>query len=296
VPWAEKDVPSPAAGAAAVFAYVEKMSGRWGEGRYDLALLALHALFDSETVPTSDRVRAALRASELHSALKERGESVKILERALSIKDITKGERGKLSLQRVTALMTDEKYQEVYTASHLDKASAALLEALRFAGATEGERYAAVRKMTAGYLAAGECEKCIAFAEARLKDVQIDAKHQAYVYITIARAWMKMKNWQEALSAFSAAHRTFNDDRDREFRRAILVSEAEAAEQAKDYVRAVACWTSIIPVYGRIEEKDYIARAKANVARLQPLARKNNRISAGSLDDDDSKEPISLDE
>ena len=44
-----------------------------------------------------------------------------------------------------------------------------------------------------------------------------------------------------------------------------------------------------------MEQKDLINNAKRNVVRLQPLARKNNRISVGTLDDDD-KEGISLDE
>lgn len=36
--------------------------------------------------------------------------------------------------------------------------------------------------------------------------------------------------------------------------------------------------------------------AKANVRRLQPLARKGNKIEMGALNDDDKGESISLDE
>ena len=60
-------------------------------------------------------------------------------------------------------------------------------------------------------------------------------------------------------------------------------------------MRAVHCWTDIIPTYDSQEEKDLINNAKRNVIRLQPLARKNNKISMGSLEDDD-KEGISLNE
>ena len=65
---------------------------------------------------------------------------------------------------------------------------------------------------------------------------------------------------------------------------------------AKDYNRAVACWTDIIPTYDSQEEKSQINDAKRNVGRLSALARKNSKISMGSLDDDDAGEPISLDD
>ena len=65
---------------------------------------------------------------------------------------------------------------------------------------------------------------------------------------------------------------------------------------AKDYNRSVACWTDSIPTYDSQEEKSQINAAKRNVARLSAIARKNNKISMGSLDDDDSAETISLDE
>ena len=98
------------------------------------------------------------------------------------------------------------------------------------------------------------------------------------------------------MKAFKEAHRAYNNDGDKNFRRKILVSEAKAAEMAKDYNRAVACWTDIIPTYDSQEEKSQINAAKRNVARLSAIARKNNKISMGSLDDDDSAETISLDE
>ena len=293
-------VPKPSAGAKAVFDYAEKMSfrkGSWmrGEGRFDLALAALEGLYKDKATATPDRVRAAMRISSLYSALKERPAAIAVLEDALAIRDITNVDRGKLYLKCVNVMMTDEKYQEKYAVKHLDRASKALEDALKFSGASEEERAGAIMKMASGYLAAGEYEKCIEFAAARLKDTKIHPAHQAYIQITVGNAWKGKKDWGKALKAFDEAHRVFNNDKDSEFRRTILLTEAEAAEKAKDYVRAVHCWTDIIPTYDPVEQKDRINNAKRNVIRLQPLARKNSNISTGSLEDDD-REKISLDE
>ena len=150
--------------------------------------------------------------------------------------------------------------------------------------------------MCRGYLGAKAYEKCVDYAEARMKDTRILPAHQADLFITVGEALNYLEEWERALKAFKEAHRAHNNDGDKNFRRKILVSEAKAAEMAKDYNRAVACWTDIIPTYDSQEEKSQINAAKRNVARLSAIARKNNKISMGSLDDDDSAETISLDE
>ena len=294
-------VPKPSAGAKAIFAYVEKMAGQdggWqhGEGRYDLALAALEGLFKDATAATPDRVRAAMRIASLHSELQERPAAVAALEQALKIKDITNAERGKLLLKRVGALMSNEKFEENYTVGQLDVASAAIAEALKFPGAKEEERAAAIYKMTRGYLQAKAYEKCIAYAEARVADTKLSAGHQTDLFITIGEAYNYMEEWEKALKAFKEAHRAYNNDKDARFRQKILISEAKAAEMLKDYNHAVYCWTELIPTYDPSEQKDQLNYAKGNVVRLQPLARKNSKISMGSLEDDDDKEGISLDE
>ena len=167
-------VPKPSAGAKEVFDYVKKMageSGGWqhGEGRYDLAIAALDGLLADTGTATPDRVKAAMRKSELHSAMQERREAVAAVETALQIKDITNAERGKLLLLRVKALMTNEKF----TVKQLDEASVAIAAALKFSGATEEERFGAIYKMCRGYLGAKAYEKCVEYAVARMKDTKI---------------------------------------------------------------------------------------------------------------------------
>ena len=129
-----------------------------------------------------------------------------------------------------------------------------------------------------------------------MKDTRILPAHQADLCITMGEALNYLEEWERALKAFKEAHRAYNNDGDKNFRRKILISEAKAAEMAKDYSRALACWTDIIPTYDSQDEKSQIKDAQRNVARLSAIARKNNKISMGSLDDDDSAETISLDE
>ena len=296
-----KSVPKPSAGAKAIMAYADRMGGKdplglnRGQCRFDLALAALEGLLDDARAKASDRVRAAYRIAELHSVLKERPKALAALDKALAIKAISTAERGRLLLRRVKAQMTDEVFQEIYTAEHLDEAAKALTAALKYSGATEDERYGAIMRMASGYLAAQEYQRCIAFAEARLNDTRIDPAHRAYLHIEIAAAWKGLKEWQKALKSYDEAHRAFNNDKDANFRRKILLPEAEAAEQAKDYVRAVHCWTDLMPTYNE-EEKDLYNRAKRNVLRLQPLARKDSKPVTGSMDDEDGLDGISLDE
>lgn len=296
-----KSVPPKGSTPKAIFAFADKHSGNGsrfgsGTGRFDLAIAALENLYKDPKADAHERAVAAIRASRLHSAICERPAAVKAVETVLPEKSLKGADRGKLLLQRVNAMMSDEKFEEKYTVRQLDVASSAIAEALKFPGASEDERAAAVQKMTDGYLAAGDAEKCIEYAFARMKDVRIDPAHLAYLYITVAEAYKKLENWKDALKAFSDAHRAFNNDKDKSFRRRILISEAEAAEKDKDYVRALNCWIEMVPTYDSTEEQDKIKAAQAQVARLSPLARKANKVNVGSLDDDDSSDPISLDE
>ena len=149
--------------------------------------------------------------------------------------------------------------------------------------------------MTDGYLAAGESQKSIDFAVARMEDTKIAPEHQAFLLITVGNAWKAQSEWEKAVKAFRRAHAAYNNDKDHGFRRRILITEAEAAERAKDYNLAVHCWTELIPTYN--EEKDKRIRAISQIKRLQSLARKSSKMDMGSLDNDDGKEDdISLDE
>lgn len=283
-------VPKASAGATAVFKYADSCGPR-----YDLALEALYNLFrDAKSAP-SDRATAAVRIAGLHAEMRERSQAVKVLEDALAVRGVTSEDRGKLCLKRVNVMMTDEKFEEKYTAAHLEKAAQCLEMALKFPGMDETERYDVIRKLADGYLAANQFETCVSFATARLADTKLNSAHQADVLITVARAWMGLKAWDKAMKAFKDAHLAFNNDKDKAFRRKILLFEADAAEKAKDYNRAVWCWMELIPTYSE-EEKDWAKRARGHVKRLQPLARKNSKVDVGTLNDDDSSDAISLDE
>ena len=291
-----QQVPKASAGAKAIFDYVVKVAGEEGsvhkgEGRYDLALAALKGLREDAAAATPDRARAALWASTLHSEMQERPAALAVLDEALKIRDLASAERGTLLLRRVKAMMTDEKFEEKYTPAQLDAASAALDEALKLPGIAEAERGEAVCRMARGYLAAKAYETCIAYAEARLKDTKIAADRQAALQISIAEAAACRQDWQRSLAAYKEAHRLLPRI-DVIYWRSIVVAEARVAEKAKDYERAVFCWMEIIPTYDPTVEGRAIHSVKQNVARLQPLVRKNLKAD---ISDDDAPS-LSLDE
>ena len=290
-------VPKASAGATAIFDYVIKVAGEEGsvhkgENRYDLALAALKGLSEDASAAASDRVRAALWMSTLHSEMQERAAALAVLDEALKVGEVTGAERGKLLLRRVKAMMTDERFEEKYTAAQLDAASAALDEALKVPGVGEAERSEAICRMARGYLAAKEYGKCIGYAEARLKDTKLPADRQAALQISIAEAAAYQQDWGRSLKAYKEAHRLLPKI-DVIYWRSVVVAEARVAERAKDYERAVFCWMEIIPTYDPTVEGRAIHSVKQQVARLQPLARKAFKADTS---DDDEAPPLSLDE
>ena len=270
-------------------------NGKRNAGRWDLAIAAYENLYRDDKAEPVERAKAAIEASRLHSALQERAASLKALDVVAELKSMPGAWRCKLLLQRVNALTTDEQFEERYTAKQLDEASAMLAAALRLPGAKEEERAAAVQKMAKAYLAAGEYDKCVAYVEKTVGEVKLASFHLAYLYITVGNALKRQEKWEEALKAYSEAHRQRNNEKDVSFLRAIMITEAETAEQAKEYQRAVNCWMALIPTYSD-EEKDKKKYAERNATRLQPLARKANKLNVGSLDDDDELQSIKLDE
>ena len=71
--------------------------------------------------------------------------------------------------------------------------------------------------------------------------------------------------------------------------------EAEAAEKAKDYVRASTCLQRLMTVCGG-DLKSYKKRLEGRVKHLQALINKTQKVKVGSMDDDDAVDDISLDE
>ena len=289
-----KTVPKPSAGARAVLDFAEKAAA---DHRHDLALAALEGFAADAAAETSDRVRVALRACDLRLELRERGQAVAAVERALALKGLSGFERAKLSLKRVTALMTEAKYQEAFTVEHLDRVEKALAEALRLPGASEEERFAAIERLTDDYLTVKEYAKCQAFAAARLGDTKLSGAHQAQLHIFCGKAWRGLEQWEKAMKSFKEAHRANNNEKDAAFLLQILDPEAVVAEKLKDYVHAVNCWLALTKLYDELTEMHRIRRAQKNAERLQELIKKDGgaKIKVGSMDDD-SSDAISLDE
>ena len=285
-------VPTAADGAAAVFAYAEKASR--SEWRDDLALEALGRLLKDGKTTCEDFVKATLRVAEIRLGLLDRGAALAALDAALARRDVVGADRGKLLLARVTALTTNVKCMEKFTDAQLAEATKAVLQALKQPGLSEKDRYEAIASTVRAHVSGGAVAQGEAFFEARLKDTKLDDNHQSDVYATLAEGWRLVREWKKALRDYAEAHRLRKSARDKNFLRRVLPGEAEAAEKAKDYVRASTCWQRLIPLYGG-EEADYKKRAQRNVQRLQPLVSKTNRISADVMESDDAVDGISLD-
>ena len=296
-----QEIPQKGADPKAFFAYADKCDGRgvpgsMGNRRFDLAVKALENLYGDESADLGARADAAIRAAGFFCTMNERKNALAALDQVLAAPKLATRERSKLKLARTSALLADVKFEERFTRAQLEEAAASAEEALKGGGATERQRSETVCKLVRGYLSAQEYDRCVEYADARLKDTSLDRDGRTDLHFFVARAHMYKEDWPKALKAFDETHRAHNDDKDKIFRRKVLPFEAIAAEKDKDYERAVNCLTELIPTYDPEEGKQYIKELKDRILKLQPLARKSTKITMGTLDDDDSKESISLDE
>ena len=262
--------------------------------REELALQAAEKLVADESAPVSERVKSALAASVMRSELLDRPAAVKVLDKLLACPQCSQAERGRLLLAKVNALMTEVVFEEAFTRKQLDEAVATLKRALRMPGVLEKERYEAIQRMADGYLAAGEWQAAIDFAEGRLADTNLSNANRAWIEIAIAAGWKGLKEWKKACQAYRKAHVFYDNDKDGNFLRKICWVEAEAAERCEDWILAQRCYTLLVPCYSSEEASDR-NRAIEKAERMTELVRKTQKIAPGSMSDDDAAD-ISLDE
>ena len=263
-------------------------------GSDELVLQAAEALVADESAPISKRVKSALAASAMRSELLDRAAAVKVLDRMLACPQCSQAERGRLLLARVNALMTEVVFEEAFSRKQLDEAVATLKKALRMPGVSEKERYAAIQRMTDGYLAAGEWQAAVDFAEGRLADTSLSNVNRAWIEISIAAGWEGLKEWENACLAYRKAHLFYDNDKDVNFLRKICWAEAAAAERCENWLLAQKCYTQLVPCYSSEEESER-NRAIANVQRVTKLVGKSQTMEVDPSGEDDAAD-ISLDE
>ena len=286
-------IPDASIGAEKVFKYVDDALRDCR--RHDLAMPPLVSLLKDAKTKPGDAVRAAILAADMRLEMLDRKGALKFLDDVLARRDVTGANRGRLCLARVRALTTDVKYLEVYTPEQLAEVEKSLLNAMKQTGVSEEDRFKAVDKLVKTYLATGYPDKGIAFAQARLKDTNFTKAHQSDLFVNIANGWRAQKAWQKALKAYDEARRVEPFPMGSEFLWATCEPEAEAAEKAKDYVRASTCLQRLMTVCGG-DAKSYRKGLEGRVKRLQALINKTQKVKVGSMDDDDSVDDVSLDE
>ena len=284
-----KRIPDASAGAAKIFKFVD--DALKDGNRHDLALPALQNLIKDPKAAPADVVKASVRASGLRLAALDRPGAVKFLDDALARRDLRGADRGSLLLTRVRTLLTPVKYLELAPADQLAAAEQTLTTALKQGGVSEDDRFKAVERFVRACLDAGEVQKGLAFAEARLKDTKFDADHKADLYVVLANAWRGQQEWQKALRAYDAVRRLapgISLWRTAE-------GEAQAAEKTGDYKRAITCYQRLLP-YCTGEAAWNRNRLMRNIKRLEGVVKKTQKDVPASLNDDDEISGLNLDD
>ena len=257
--------------------------------RYDRAVPLLDGVRRDAEADVGVRVKAATTEVRLLSELLQRDRAVAVIDDLLRLPNLKGAQRAKLMLLRVQTMMTNRIFCEEYTAEQLDRAAALIAEALQRSGAGEDARYGAVEKIVDAYLAAGEAQKAIAFAEQRLDDMKLGKRNRCQLYLRQARGATQLKDWDRAAQFYRIAHLTdFCSDRN------TLKAEGWVAEQRKDWRTAESCYSQESKMYSD-EEKSLknacIGRLKRVMAKLRESERKVDVFF-----DDDARIDIDLDE
>jgi len=278
--------PRPAGAKREELASKYKNANRW-----DLAIPLYRELAHDETIPTRTRYDHVAALVGMLSDMLHRDEALREIDAFLKVRDLKSVQRAKLSLLRVRTMMTNRIFAEEFTTEQLDVAAAAIADALSRPGATGGERFGAVSRVVNGYLAGGQPQKAIDFAEARMQDVKFDPGEKASLFLCEARGWTALKNYEMAARMYRVARVTNPGCVDR----GVLQAEGWVAEQLEDWKTAEKCYAQEATTYNEEEyalKSSCVGRLKRVMAKLQASERKKDI----SFDDTDDGTAIELDE
>ena len=259
--------------------------------RYDLAIPIWENVRRDMSVPPEQRFEAARAEANLQSEILRRDAAIATIEDTLKMRDIKKHHRVRLHLLRAKLLMTSRIFAEEFTPEQLDSAAAALVEALQEPGATHEERFSSSLRVINAFIAGYSPDKAIAFANARLEDIDPTESEKSDIYVRMAYAYKQKEDWDSAARMFrNARAHAFTK------RRLDLQAEGFIAEKRGDWKTAVGCYGDEALTYGK-EEK---AQKKACVNRLAAVMAKleadpNAKRKVESIEDLD-KVDIELDE
>ena len=261
--------------------------------RYDLAIPMWGKIADDASQPLDKRVDAASAKASLEAELTRRDEALRTIDAALALKGLQGADRGRLQLQRSRVMLTDRVFEEEYTLEQLNAAAAVLAKALAMPGATQQERFDSVLSMASAYQAGEEHEACIAFVEARFKDMKLADQDKCGLLIKEAQCYASLEKWDEAAKMYRLA-RQYDQQRVCESH-ANLDAEAYVAEQRQDWKTAQRCYADQVNRFG-VEDEDL---KKACINKLNRITKKLTESEKGKeldIDVSSGDETIDLDE
>lgn len=251
--------------------------------RYDLAIPVLDKARRDESLPAGIRVNAALNQARLLGEILHRGEAVKVLDETIARPEFSNAQRAKLLMAKANVLMTDMVFEEKFTRPHLDEAATVLEKALKMAGASAEDRYNAIYRMVAGYLAAGEYRAAIDYCDARLADTKFTNAQKADLHLLKADSYEGLKDDKTACRMYDRAHELTPNYNAPEWKSKTLLKEGSIAKRLKDWKRAQRCYGDVLSIYNS-EQEDLKNAAKRNLLFVTKQIKDERPASVETID------------
>ena len=239
--------------------------------RYDLAIPVWEKVFADEGRPVKERCEAASRLAKLQTYFLQRDAAIRTLDTAIGWRETPQGRRGKLLLQKSRTMLSDKVFEEEFTLDQLNAAATVLNSAFAMSGTTQRERFESILSMVDAYLAGGQPQAAIDYAEARLQDTKLSGPDKTALYIRKASGYIAMSDWDAAARVYRFAHQEGG-----RIGREVLKSEGWVAEQREDWKTAQSCYGAESKMYGS-EEEDLKAGCVARCARVTKKLREKER-------------------
>ena len=239
--------------------------------RYDLAMPLLAKIMRDTGRPVGVRLTAACDLASLQSQQLQRDEAVKTMDEALSWSGIPKAQRGKMQLQKVSIMMTDSHYAEVYTKKQLEEIGAAVIESTKAVGAAPQANLDLVLKVAGAYDRLGLWQEKLAWCEARLADTPLPPHGKSAILVVEAFIWVDQGDKAKAAELFRRARNAPGGGRHRE----ALRMEGLIAEEMKNYQLALDCWQKEVGMYDMETEQNKKGWCQTRINRISGKLRKS---------------------
>ena len=267
--------------------------------RYDLAFPELaKARADAANLPVADFLQIVGTEVGMRLEVLDRKGAVELLDGLLKRKDVTGAAKGRLMLQKVQALLTDEAFEEIYTRKQLEEASEQLKAALKMSGVAKAERVAAIQRMVDACNQGGQGRMAIDVGIYHLESTAMDETDKGHLALLVGQGYAAIGDDKQALHYGEQCQRQENGGGQwgAGDNRACCRLIANSAMRLGKWKQACGAWETMLPMINREEEKPLYESVKANIVKCSAELRKNTK-SVESLDDtEEAAGGIDLDE